>query len=647
MTGHTILVVEDDPHFGQQLVDLFDYLGHSADLVTTGAEGLARFAERPASLVISDVMLPGMNGLEFVEALRERPDAARTPVLLMSAVYRDPRDFVHQIGDLDVLQFLVKPFSVVDLGQRVTEMLEDLEHGRDAHEAADVHLTGAAPALEVPLEFEGRLEGLGVLNLIAELSRGRLTGRLKLRERSLVRDLYFLDGHPVAADSDHPDEGLPALVVKLGMVTALESMELQAQSINERMSFQEATLRSGMVRARRLYHAERQQVRAVLDGALTCPDVSYHFRRAPLHDEVMGFFEVEPHSSLFTAARAHCCQRDLRGALRSLPAGELVAGSRDFSSLDHLDLGNSLAALREAVADGRPLSVLLKEAAPELLALIWLARALDVVRTPLAPVDKLLPAPPGADERAPSASGSPPLTGITARWQVVEDAEVSESLDGDSTTILTDYITLMRADLYRFLGLRRSATVPEIQAAGRQRLERYATSQLRGAPEPELLRKAQELRDRARMALETLSSDDRRASYDTRLRQLEQPHRKADGSVDLDPVRALMMRKECGPALLRLRRLRKQHPLDPTVLSLLGWCIFVRGGGGDSDLNESRRWVQRALDLDSSHRDALRYRLFLSRREGFSEDTERAERELRQRFPDDRWLDVTYRPPEI
>lgn len=59
--------------------------GFTFDEASDGAEGLVRLSEHPADLIIVDLLMAGMGGVEFLEHLRARPQFAATPVIVLSA----------------------------------------------------------------------------------------------------------------------------------------------------------------------------------------------------------------------------------------------------------------------------------------------------------------------------------------------------------------------------------------------------------------------------------------------------------------------------------------------------------------------------------------------------------------------------------
>lgn len=118
MKAH-ILVVDDDPRITDLLRRIFAYEGYSVAVAASGEEALKRTLERPADLVVLDVMLPGLDGLEVVRRLRLAED--QVPVLMLTA-----RDAIaDRVKGLDVGadDYLVKPFAPEELVARVKAML--------------------------------------------------------------------------------------------------------------------------------------------------------------------------------------------------------------------------------------------------------------------------------------------------------------------------------------------------------------------------------------------------------------------------------------------------------------------------------------------------------------------------------------------
>jgi CheY-like chemotaxis protein len=113
----TVMVIDDEDVLLQILAALVEDLGYEPLTATNGREALALLAEcpEPPKLIVSDIMMPRMNGVEFASAVKNDPLLRQVPVILMSAASR-PREgmvadlFVHKPCDLDVLADLIEGY---------------------------------------------------------------------------------------------------------------------------------------------------------------------------------------------------------------------------------------------------------------------------------------------------------------------------------------------------------------------------------------------------------------------------------------------------------------------------------------------------------------------------------------------------------
>ena len=114
-----ILIVEDEPKTGEYLRQGLTEAGYIADLVSNGSDGLHLALQGEYSLVILDVMLPGLNGWQVLQSLRDR--GLHMPVLFLTA--RDHVEDRVKGLELGADDYLVKPFSFAELLARVRIIL--------------------------------------------------------------------------------------------------------------------------------------------------------------------------------------------------------------------------------------------------------------------------------------------------------------------------------------------------------------------------------------------------------------------------------------------------------------------------------------------------------------------------------------------
>ncbi len=117
----TILIVEDNPRNMKLVRDVLTVKGHTTIEATTAEDGIALAAERRPDLVLMDIQLPGMSGIEALAVLRANPDTASIPVIAVTAsVMQQDRTLITEAG-FD--GYIGKPISLVEFLQAVDDRL--------------------------------------------------------------------------------------------------------------------------------------------------------------------------------------------------------------------------------------------------------------------------------------------------------------------------------------------------------------------------------------------------------------------------------------------------------------------------------------------------------------------------------------------
>jgi two-component system phosphate regulon response regulator PhoB len=179
-------VVEDEADLAELVAFNLRGEGHQAAVVHDGATALAEIQRNPPDLVVLDVMLPDISGIEVCRRLRRKPETIRLPVIMLTA-RSDEVDRVvgFEVGADD---YLAKPFSPRELVLRVEAILRRTVAGADV-EGPQVIVLGDL-RIDVPahrVEVAGEEIALTALEFRLLLDLAMRAGRVQSRDALLER----------------------------------------------------------------------------------------------------------------------------------------------------------------------------------------------------------------------------------------------------------------------------------------------------------------------------------------------------------------------------------------------------------------------------------------------------------------------------
>ncbi|MFD0739662.1 response regulator [Lysobacter koreensis] len=199
-----ILVVDDQPANLRVVSMLLSRQGYEVVIAATGEEALAQYAQLPPDLILLDMMMPGMDGFEVLQALRTHDIPLRAPVVFVTAAH--DRDMLLRAFDAGVVDYVTKPFLPEELLARVNahiglkltrDRLERVAREREelvnlvAHDlknplssvlfASDMLRTGACKPDRVPryleMIYESATDAVGYIRHYLESRAGQAAGR--------------------------------------------------------------------------------------------------------------------------------------------------------------------------------------------------------------------------------------------------------------------------------------------------------------------------------------------------------------------------------------------------------------------------------------------------------------------------------------
>ena len=120
MERHTILLVDDDKEFRKAMKKMFENSGYAAVIAADGNEALDALSNEDFDLVISDLRMPNLNGVELMEELRRR--GLETPIVFLTA-FGEVESYMDlmNLGAFEYLNKPVKSKEILEVVRRATE----------------------------------------------------------------------------------------------------------------------------------------------------------------------------------------------------------------------------------------------------------------------------------------------------------------------------------------------------------------------------------------------------------------------------------------------------------------------------------------------------------------------------------------------
>ena len=127
-----ILIVEDDRDIAELVDRYLQKAGFATEVLSSGRDALKALADRPPDLLILDLMLPHVDGLEICRVARGNPRTGAIPIIMLTARVDESERIVGlEIGADD---YIAKPFSPNELVARVRALLRRTQRQPDARD---------------------------------------------------------------------------------------------------------------------------------------------------------------------------------------------------------------------------------------------------------------------------------------------------------------------------------------------------------------------------------------------------------------------------------------------------------------------------------------------------------------------------------
>jgi signal transduction histidine kinase len=183
----SILVAEDSPTQAEHVRLLLEAEGYRVDVVANGREGLERIQSAPPDLIISDVIMPEVDGYAFCRAVKSAERTRRIPFVLLTE-RNTPADFIKGLQD-GADNFITKPFEDDYLRERVRRIFGNLDLRRQGRLDVEVTLNAGGRQLAINADKQQMIELL--FATLEDLVR--MNGRLAEAQRIVEEYAHNLE----------------------------------------------------------------------------------------------------------------------------------------------------------------------------------------------------------------------------------------------------------------------------------------------------------------------------------------------------------------------------------------------------------------------------------------------------------------------
>ena len=120
MNDYSVLVVDDEEHTRLGYAEVLRIDGYDVDVAQNGAEGLKRAERKEYQVIVTDLRMPEMDGMTFIDKLRNFDPEARVIVITAFGTFKTYK----KTKEMGVVSFLNKPVRARDLKEAVAEILK-------------------------------------------------------------------------------------------------------------------------------------------------------------------------------------------------------------------------------------------------------------------------------------------------------------------------------------------------------------------------------------------------------------------------------------------------------------------------------------------------------------------------------------------
>jgi len=532
-----VLVVEDNQDVRKVVTVYLRSHGYFVEEAQDGVAAIEHLEQSVPEVILLDVLLPRLDGIETLRRLRSMPTCADVPVVMMSAVLQI-RDLQAETTRLKVSAFLQKPFQMRKLVELVEQALNPKQAKgvkprrpaatrrvptQAAHAAAVTapapQATAAASKVgsdsstkpdEQSRPDDGRLifsrrelspSGALELTPLTEVIHGvfseHRTGRLRVTSGAIEKRIYFQNGLPVYAESSLPEETLGAHLLARGRITAEEQQQTLEEMNRSGRLFGETLLRLGLLDPHELFTEIEAHLAEKVISTFGWFEGMYHFEDDDSWKDDVIIARMKPGRILLDGVKRHWSAGAIRQRVNIDSRCTTFTLEGSPYSEDQLGLSTHEAKIMQLARRGLTVADITRQLADSDLVLSTLYAMYVMEHVGFKPA------------RAKEQTKLDDVLGSGAESTISEPPAKADR----ENSLLAEYLKYRTSDYFTLLGVSREATTEEITEAFEKRQKRYHPDTLVGLDTGLVHEKMEELYIRVHTAYRTLIDPDGRQQY--------------------------------------------------------------------------------------------------------------------------------------
>lgn len=273
----TVLIVDDDKFTRTVLETAFAENQAFANLeiatrtADDGAQGLTEFLKHRPDVVITDLLMPNVDGWELCRAIRSEPAGQHVHLIAISGVSRDAA-IGKKLGDELDAAFFAKPYQMREMIEHIAQLLNMDARGEDSRQVA---IPQSPQTLQAS---SGDLSKRPLPAVLLDFLEAQATGHLTIKRGRIIKVIELVVGHPYSVSSTARDETLGHFLTAFGVITADQHRRAVRRAAAKKERVSTALIGLGFVSPEDMVTRLTMHICYRLIQSLRWPDGSWQFQ---------------------------------------------------------------------------------------------------------------------------------------------------------------------------------------------------------------------------------------------------------------------------------------------------------------------------------------------------------------------------------